>query len=411
METRVRVPWNAWYGDTEIELFFPEEWDVEVLRMRDGPDVGDGAIARAFRSPIGTPTLRRMAEGRKDAIIAVDDITRPTPAARILPHIITELTRAGMPKQSIKIIVALGIHRQHLRRDNLLKFGPEMVDQFEILQHYPRGQSLVDLGTSSWGTPIKINRFFVEADVKIGVGCIIPHSSAGYAGGGKIVIPGLAGFETIEINHRAAEAGEVGGVGVIEGNQFRLEVEEVAQKAGLEFIANVVVNSHLGVAGIFVGDPVAAHREGVKLAREVYSTPDVPSDMDVVVLNSYPKDQNLVNQAINAFDILLSTSKNVVKRGGTIVLMGACEEGQGTDRCHDHFMGLTDYAEYGEAVEGRQMIVFSPNVSLLSVRNCITRDCLLFDEWGGVIRALSARYGSEARVAVFPCATMQVEEA
>lgn len=113
----------------------------------------------------------------------------------------------------------------------------------------------------------------MEFDVKIGVGCIIPHSSAGYTGGGKIVIPGLAGFETIEINHAPAVAGETGGIGVIEGNEFRLEVEEVARTAGLEFIANVVVNSRRGIAGIFVGDQVVAHREGVRLARKVYATP------------------------------------------------------------------------------------------------------------------------------------------
>jgi len=406
---QVKMPWNAWYEDTEVPLTFPDEWEVKAFPMRDGPDIGDEAIERAFRTPIGAPRLREMARGRRDAIIAVDDITRPTPAARILPHIIRELTEAGIPKNRIKIIIALGLHRPHLRAENLMKLGREVVDEFEILHHYPLSKNLVYLGASSWGTPIHLNRFFMEADVKIGVGCIIPHSSAGYAGGGKIVTPGLAGFETIEINHGPAEAGEAGGVGVIEGNEFRLEVEEVARLAGLEFIANVVVNSQRGIAGIFVGDLVAAHREGVKLARQVYATPNVPEGMDIVVLNAYPKDQNLVNQAINGFGILLSTTKNVVKRGGIIILAGACPEGPGFDRGHDHFLRLIDYGGYREAAEGRQMVVFSPNVSLPDVQNSITDDCLLFGEWDDLIQSLRRTRRAGARVAVFPCASMQVE--
>jgi nickel-dependent lactate racemase len=297
-----------------------------------------------------------------------------------------------------------------MRAQNLWKLGPAIVDEFEILQHNPRGQRLTYLGTTTRGTPVSINSFFIEAEVKVGVGCIIPHSSAGYAGGAKIVAPGLAGLETIEINHAPAEAGETGGVGVIEGNQFRLEVEEIARMAGLDFIANVVVNSRAGIAGIFVGDMVAAHRAGVQLARQVYATPNLPENVDIVVLNAYPKDQNLVNQAINAFDILLSTPKPVVRPGGVIVLMGACPEGPGFDRCADHFMSLMDYAEYRKAAEGKQMVVFSPNVSLPDVRVSICEDCRLFRDWDALIAALHAEHGRGTRVAVFPCATMQVED-
>lgn len=406
----IRVPWNAWYEDGEINLTFPEEWEVRMLPMRDAPDTGDEAIAAAFHSPIGTPPLREIARGRRDAIIAIDDITRPTPGSRILPFVIEELREAGIPEDKIKIIIALGLHRPHLRAENLAKLGREFTDRFEVLQHYPHGKSHIYLGTSSWGTPITLNRFFMEADIKIGVGCIIPHSSAGYSGGGKIVLPGLASFETIEINHAPAEAGETGGVGVIEGNQFRLEVEEVARMAGLEFIVNVVVNSRRGVAGTFVGDPVVAHRAGVRLARQVYATPNVPQDMDIVVLNSYPKDQNLVNQAINAFDILLSTLRNVVRPGGTIILVGACPEGRGLDRGHDHFLALTDYGGYRQIVEGRQMVVFSPNVSQFDVRQCIAETCLVYGEWKLMIKDLRQTHGPGTRVAVFPVATLQVAE-
>lgn len=407
--TGITVPWNAWYGDIELPLAFPDDWQVIVAPMRDAPDLGDDRLARAFEQPIGTPRLRDLACGRRDAIIAVDDITRPTPGARILPHILGELADAGIARDRIKIIIALGLHRPHLRVENLMKLGPQVVDEYEILHHYPLGKKLAFLGNTSWGTPVHINRYFVEADVKIGVGCVIPHSSAGYAGGGKIVLPGLAGLETIEINHRPAEAGETGGVGIVEGNQFRLEVEEAAAMAGLEFIANVVVNSRRGIAGIFVGHPVAAHREGCRLARQVYGTSHVPENVDIAFLNAYPKDQNLVNQSINAFDILLSTSKTIVRPGGAIVLMGACPEGPGFDRGHDHFLRLVDYGEYREAAEGRQMMVFSPNVSPIDARNCIREDCLSYQHWDALIAALHAQYGPGARVAVFPSATMQVD--
>jgi nickel-dependent lactate racemase len=407
----IRIPWNAWYGDEEYLLTFPKEWEVKVVPMRDAPNIDDEAIKEAFCSPIGTPALREMAAGRKDAVIAVDDITRPTPASRVLPPIIQGLNEAGMPTEKIKIIIAIGEgHKPHLRIDNLLKLGKDVVDQIEVMNHLAWGGTYAYVGTSFRGTPVYVNRFFAEADVKIGVGCIMPHASAGYGGGGKIIVPGLADRKTIELNHRPAEEGKTGGLGIIESNVFRREIEEMAKMAGLEFIANVVVNSKREIAGVFLGDPVLAHREGVKLARNVCATPDVPKEMDVVVINAYPKDMNLGRQAGNAFNVLFSATKRVVREGGTIVMPCACADGPGYDKAFYRFHRWQDYPKWRLAMDGRQMVVFSPNVSLPDVRGVFPEDTMLFADWDELIAALRTRHSKGAQVAVFPCAALQLAE-
>ncbi len=249
-----------------FELTFPDEWDLNVFPMNDGPAVEDESIREAFSNPIGTETLRNIAKGKKTAVIVVDDLSRPTPAYKILPLIAKELKEAGVKEKNISIIMGLGAHRPMLREDLINKLGRSIYDSFPVYNHHPF-ENLVDLGTSSRGTPIRINKLFMSAEVKIGMGCIMPHTYAGFGGGGKIVLPGISGIDTLKANHQSAIRGIKGGLGLTDGNEVRDDIEEIARKVGLDFIVNVVVNSKREVAGIFAGDIVAAHREGVKLAR------------------------------------------------------------------------------------------------------------------------------------------------
>lgn len=409
--TELKMPWNAWYADKEIVLPFPDGWDAKLVPMRDAPDIPDVAVEKALRLPIGTPRLAELARDRRNAVIAVDDITRPTPASRLLPHILAELHEAGIPDERILIIIAIGEgHKPHLRNDNILKLGQDVVDRIEVMNHLAWGGQYAHVGRSFRGISVDVNRFFVEADLKIGVGCIMPHASAGFGGGGKIVVPGLGDSKTIELNHRPAEEGKTGGLDSIEGNVFRQEVEEMAKMAGLEFIVNVVVNSRRGIAGVFSGDPVLAHREGVKLARKACATPNIPEELDAVVLNAYPKDINLGRQAGNAFNVLFSTKKTVVRRGGTIVLSCACPDGPGYDKHFYRFHTWQDYPKWRAAMEGRQVMVFSPNVSQPDVREVFPEGTLLFQDWQALILELSRRYPGKTRIAVFPCATLQLAE-
>jgi len=216
--------------------------------MRDAPDIGQGSINKALFSPIGSESLFAIAKGKKKAVIAVDDISRPTPAYRILPIVINELKRAGIKEKNIRIIMSLGAHRPMLREDLIKKLGEDLWNSVEIHNHHPF-ENLVNLGISSRGTPIHINKLFMDADIKIGVGCIVPHNYAGFGGGGKIVLPGISGIDTLEANHQPAVQGLKGELGLVDGNEVRYDIEEIAQKVGLDFIINVVVNSQRGIAG------------------------------------------------------------------------------------------------------------------------------------------------------------------
>ena len=148
----------------------------------------------------------------------------------------------------------------------------------------------------------------MQADLKIGIGGVIPHVGAGFGGGGKIVSPGLAGIETIEKNHEPVCREEMNKTGQIENNENRADIKEIAKKAGLNFTINIVVNSHRGIATLVAGDLIKAHRQAVREGRKVYSTP-VPQNVDVGLFNAYPKDTD--GRVMNAFHLYLSCGKKL----------------------------------------------------------------------------------------------------
>ena len=205
----VTVPWGCWDPDTTLELSFPQRFTMQVNGMRDGRQLSAAALANGVRQPLNSRPLRELAAATRTAAIAVDDITRPTPIAKVLPIVLSELE--GIAPQNIKILVALGAHRPMVRAELERKLGAAIVDEFDIEQHHPF-QNLVDLGRSSRGTPIRLNRSFCEADLKIALGGVMPHPYMGFGGGAKLVVPGLAGIETLQANHQPAVTGISGGL-------------------------------------------------------------------------------------------------------------------------------------------------------------------------------------------------------
>ncbi|MEM3027319.1 MAG: lactate racemase domain-containing protein, partial [Candidatus Bathyarchaeia archaeon] len=267
---KVSLPFGAWYGDRKIELDFPEAWKFSLHQLRKVPDVGDIEISQVLCNPIGSKSLTKLAKGRKSAVILVDDLTRPTPAHRILPYIIKELGNGGIGDNHIKIVMAIAAHRPLVPMDLEKKLGKEIINSLEVVNHNPY-ENLVYMGESSRGTPIYLNGDVYEADLKIGVGSVIPHPSAGFGGGGKIILPGVVGMETIEYNHYSLHS--QGRHGFLEGSALRVDAEDVARRVGLEAVVNTVVNEERGVAGLFFGDPINAHRAAVSYGRSIYGIP------------------------------------------------------------------------------------------------------------------------------------------
>jgi nickel-dependent lactate racemase len=339
----------------------------------------------------------------------VDDISRPTPAYKILPFVIDELKGAGISEKDIRIIMSLGAHRPMMRDDLIKKLGEKTWNSVEIHNHHPY-ENLEHLGTSTRGTPIYINKLFMDADVRIGIGCIVPHAYAGFGGGGKIVLPGIAGMETLEANHQPATKGLKGGLGMVDGNEVREDIDEIAQKAGLHFIVNAVINSQRGLVGLFSGDVIKAHREGVKLARRVYRT-EVPSDLDVGILNAYPKDTELF-QASLALDLYLSAKNSIVKKEGVIVITSASPEGEGFHSLEGYQMRLYGYHDQfpsiRKAVGDRTLCIFSPNVTSHEVSKYYSPSVLHFKEWEELIAYLKKRFSRRCKIGIFPCASVQL---
>ena len=408
----VAIPWGCWRGNKALSLTFPAKWKIQVARMADGPDVGQAEIRKAFANPIGQEAIRRLAEGKKTAAIAVDDLTRPTQAYRFLPFIVDELHQGGIGDDNIKILMAIGCHRPMTKRDQEKKLGKRLANLYPVYNHHPY-ENWLDLGSTSRGTPVQINRFFMEAEVKIGVGFITPHPAAGFGGGGKIIIPGLGSMETIEKNHTPAFMGKVGGTGFAGGdldhNELRLDMEEGARMAGLDLIVNAVGNSVGKTAGVFVGDLVKAHRAAVDLARRIYLTP-APLEADIGIFNAFPEDTELV-QALKALNVWTGNiNRRLVRKGGTVVIATASSEGLGFHSLADRGMRLYRKADHKKEVQeifqGRKVIVFSPTCSRADLLEKYDECAVLCHTWAEVLEQLRDGSGSQT-VSIFPNGSLQ----
>ena len=402
------VPWSAWFEDRLRSFAVPEGWELEICPVRGAPVADAGALRTALEQPIGSKPLAELALGRKDACVVVEDITRPARLAEILPTVLGTLHAAGIPRERTRILVGVGGHAPLDRPRLVRKLGAPVVNAYDVWIHHPY-ENLVDLGTSRRGIPIRINRLFHEADLKIAVGSVLPHPYAGFGGGAKIVLPGVSGIDTLEANHRPAVTGLRGGLGDVENNTARDEMEEIALKAGLEAVVNVVTDDRRRTLGVFFGHPVLAHRAAVALARRAYATPPPAKLADVVVLNAFPKDGELL-QVGNAFNVLRSARGPVIRPGGVVVVMAACPLGRGYHSLHGPSMRLYRTPIEREWLEGRPVIFHSPALNAFDARVSFWEGYPFERTWAGVVRRVHGLVGGSPRVAVFPCAPIQLLE-
>jgi len=406
-EQTISIPWASWFEDREFPLTFPAEWAVERCASRDGADIGEDGIRAAFAQPIGVPRLRELARGKKSAAIVVDDLSRPTPAHRLLPPLLDELAQAGISRERVVIIIGVANHRQLTREEMAWKVGQEIVDTMLVRNHFS-WDDCVDIGQTKRGTPVHINRLVMAAEFKVLVGGITPHGSPGFAGGAKLLAPGVAGIATARALH--GPGGARGGVAQTV-TEFRLEVEECARLAGIDAIVNAVLTSRRGIAHLVVGDVVAAHRAGVEVARRTYGTP-VPSGVDVCVLTAFPKDTEYAQLNL-AFNVWNTAATPIAHERGTVVVCTAASEGAGFHSLMGPgmFLGQNfDTSSPRRAVAPRDMIIFSPGINERDLSPAAREDVTFCNEWPKVIATLRAKHGHHARVAVFPCSAMQIAE-
>lgn len=406
---------SAWYGDKEITLTFPEGWEVKTIAPKDAPKLSEAAIEEAFGRPIGTPRIAEMARGKKSAAIVVDDLSRPTPAANVIPFLLRELSQAGVPKSEIRFVVGGGSHRPLTDEEIAKKVGPRVTAEHEVTSHDFMSGDLRALGSLPSGLPIYMNRVVADADFKVCLGGIYPHGSVGFGGGAKLILPGVAGFATMFYFHTFYPGR---GHAIIErrGDEpdHRDASEEVAKVLGLDVIVNVAINSRREVAGVFVGDFVQAHRKGARFALETYGTnipDDVRAETDLVVVNCYPLDSDPI-QTGKAF-----WARGYFHKHAYTIAINPATDGI----CYHGLFDRIDYARFLKRKAEQkpmelpapkigapnQILVWSEHFPVDAFYKKHSND-ILFREWDTLINMLAEKLPAHAKVAVFPCSGVQV---
>ncbi len=414
MNNTATVYSRAWYGDAELTLNFPTGWEVEVLGPKDAPVLSDTQIEKAFAEPIGTPRISELAKGKKSAGIVVDDLSRPTPAAQVIPFLLRELASAGVPKSEIRFVVGGGSHRPLTDEEVAKKIGADVAAEYEATSHDFMSGDLRALGNLSNGMPIYLNRVIADSDFKICLGGIYPHGSVGFGGGAKLVVPGIAGFATMFYFHTFSPGR---GHAVIErkGSEpdHRDFAEEVAGVLDLDVIVNTVLNSRREICGLFVGDFVQAHRKGAYFALDTYGT-EIPEasrkETDLVVLNCYPLDSD----PIQTGKALWAT--HYFEKAHTMALNPASD-----GICYHGLFEEIDYARFAQQRAERTQSELPPpqlgTQDQLHVwsEHFLVDDfykkhpgALLFRDLDQLIALFAERLPSEAKVAVLPSAGIQV---
>ncbi|MBC7339161.1 MAG: nickel-dependent lactate racemase [Firmicutes bacterium] len=318
------------YGAGTVRFELPPEWEVEEVAFRHYPVEADpvGAIRRALAEPLGTPPLSQIVRAGERVCILVNDSTRKARSELFLPLVLEELNRAGVRDEDVFLVFATGSHRQVGREEMATLVGREVAARVAMFSHDCHDAGLLTfLGTTSRGTPVYINSRVVEADRRILTGSVVHHWFAGFGGGRKALVPGVAGYETIRRNH--ALMLEPGcRAGVLDGNPAAEDMMEAARLVGADFLVNTVLNPEGDVLGVFAGDMDLAHREACRLAHRAFAGYRAgPADLVIASCGGWPKDIN-VYQSHKA----LENAALVCRPGGVIILVAECREGIGSDR-------------------------------------------------------------------------------
>ncbi len=402
----VGVMVGLWYGERTIELEFPGDWEVARRGMggEDFAPLTGEQMRVALNQPIGTPPLSELGRGKKSAVILFDDLARPTPTSVLAPLVLEELRRVGIEGDYIRFVAALGNHRTLARDDIVKKLGPDIVRNYNVYNHNPY-ENLVEVGKTSRGTPVIVNREVMGAELKIAIGCILPHFTAGFGGGAKLFLPGVSGIDSVTHNHKLArQHADLMGLGRVNDNPMRLDAEEAARIAGLDFIVNVVVNHRKEPLGLFAGDVVGAHRQGVALAKRAYGT-ETPQDRDIVVVSAYPVE-------VTPQKGLWAAGASLREGGDVVLILGGP-----LGRIPHYLMGRfgTDYGgrlwkpTRELAVPGARRLLLMGDVISKNDRDALgpADRVLCFRNWPEVMAELGSDHGPGTRVEVYPYGSLQ----
>jgi nickel-dependent lactate racemase len=398
----IEIPWGAWYGDVSKQVTFPDRAEIKVVNIPSRSTLAAQFIDRK---------LKDLAEllGKKkprNVIIVVDDLTRPVKLENLINPLLHLLKSFDIQQKNTKILIGLGGHRPLEKDDLRKKLGPDCVESYKIFNHSPF-ENLVRLPVEWKGTPIEMNRHFVESDFRIVISGLVPHSFAGFSGGAKMLIPGISNLEVVKRTHKSVLMGFMGKLGDTDNNRFRREIEAIVQEIGVDYFLGVLINPNREIAAIHGGDIINAYHDAVRDARDYYTmkVPDGPFDM--ILMNAYPKDTELL-QCENAFFPLQSASKPLVRENGLVVVVDACSE-----RIGHHELFGPNKALYRAPMPKRflnpyEVIFFSENLVEKEFREIFWSGYRFHDRWERVYDFIEKKFERDFRVIVFPFASMQL---
>jgi len=319
-----------------LEVVLPDAWLGEVIHPEPVPPAADAAaeVERALAQPIGAPPLAGLARSGQRVALIVDDYTRKTPVALMLPPVLEQLLAAGIERDDIRIVAALGTHRPMTGEELAAKLGAAVAEQYPIVNvpSTAKGE-MVYLGQASNGIPAWVNRAVAGADLRIGLGMITPHMDAGFSGGAKIILPGVCSSTTVDAFHAASTFIPGNPLGDVDAPLRRSLEQFVAERVPLDLILNAIITLEGKICRCVAGDAVQAHRAGVEHARSVFGTP-VRRRYPVVVANCYPYDVDWWQSSKGAMCGDLVTAPK-----GTLVLVTAAPEGHSTYPLVPHYTG------------------------------------------------------------------------
>ncbi len=404
------------YGQKGLPVELPDG-RATVLEARQAPGLADEAEAlrAALRAPIGARPLRESVRASDRVAIVFPDITRPLPRDRVLPVLLEEI--AHVPRENITLINAVGTHRRNTPEELERMLGHDILTGYRVVQHNPRAEEAMQyVGTSSFGNPVKINAEFLSADVKILTGFIEPHFFAGFSGGPKAVLLGMASFNNILRNHSARMIGHPQATyAVTDSNPIYQEMKEIARMVGPCFALNVTLNRARRITGVFAGDVFEAHCRGCEFARSVSMQPvEHPFDIVVTTNSGFPLDLNLY-QAVKGME----TAARVVRPGGAVVMAAECSHGvppEGNFR--DLLRARSSPQELLEMIEQPGFLVQDQWQVQILARVLLKTRVFLYSslpdeevcgahlvpthDLGGTVRELLKELGPNARLAVIP---------
>jgi nickel-dependent lactate racemase len=318
---------KGYFKGKEFSFDLPESWNLLAMaepKCMSGLADVPKAVLEAFADPIGMDSLADVVARmhHKKTVIISEDQTRPSPVHQVLIPLVDELNRLGIPDASIDVIVGRGTHRLPTDDEVQEKVGQDALERFRVTVHDADNGEFVEVGATSRGNRVQINRLVAEAALVIGIGTINPHYFAGYSGGPKLILPGVCSRETIKQNHVLIHDPNAV-AGIMHGNPVWEDMLEAARLAKLAFKVDLLLNSNKEICSIYVGEVEAAQQKAVEGLKAMYGV-EVPAQADVTITSGYPLEVNLIQ---SGKAILLADT--ITKAGGTIVLVSSCPSGAG----------------------------------------------------------------------------------